>query len=756
MRAFLILTFLLLFTPALAQASGLSAAASLAHGPGSASTSSSANAPAKAAPTIIPGSPLAALTGASPTPPPADTHAPFGTKTIGFALSNVLGDSTVHALNQFADNLQRAVRLTPILTWLHEMSASSRRHSEALEILHGFLIAIVPGLIIDALVAFLLRRPVRFFARRATPRTTDYSLPSHKERVQKHSHTGLSFKGWCRRALWAVLKFLVMLLPLAAFLVVELYFLASDHLASRAAHLAVTGFTNAYICIRLIQDVLRLLFSPKNTSLRLIRIPTPYAQWGTKRAMILAITIFIGFCLLSCAEILGLSDNGSVVLVRLVALLAHLELALWIWQSRRVVARWIAGHPRKKRLFSKVRQGLARIWYILALLYVIALWVAFALGVHNALLFTLRAIFVVFVALFAGRMAQLGIDRLFRRLFPEEEVQLARDCASASTRVKAYRPLLRFLLRLILAVVILTLVLEGWGVDAFDWLFHNNISRALLSTGSSIVVTATVAILFWEFVTYQLDKRIETLNQTNRTRQATRLRTLSPILRAALAVVVVMLALIIGLSRIGVNTSGLLAVSSVVGIAVGFGSQKLVQDVITGLFLLFEDAVQVGDSVTLGGLSGTVERLSIRTIRLRGGDGSVNIIPFSSVSTVTNQTRDFSLAQLSIMVDYKADIERAIALLKEIGTEMRADPSWDVMIRNDIQIFGLDAFAELGLVITGQIRTGPGQNAAVRREFHARVQKRFSAEGIALSYRHQSLQVELPPELDHYLNSGHT
>lgn len=745
MRIPLILTFLLLLTPALAQASGLPSVAALATHGQSSST-------AKPAPTIIPGSPLAALTGATPTPPQADTRAPFGTRTIGFALSNVLGDSTLRALSRFGDNLQRAIRLTPVFTWLHEVSTSTRRHSEALAILRGFLIAIVPGLIIDRLVAFLLRRPARFFARRATPRETDYTLPSRKDRVQQHSHTTLSFKGWCRRALWALLKFFVMLLPLAAFLGVELYCLASGLVANRAAHLALNGFTNAYICIRLIQDCLRLLFSPKSASLRLIRIPTPYAQWAMKRGMILAITSFLGFCLVSCAEILGLSDNGSDVLIRLVALVVHLELALWIWQSRRVVARWIAGRPHKKRLFSKVRQGLAQIWYILALLYVIALWVAFAIGVHNALLFTLRAIFVVFVAFFVGRMAQLGIDRLFQRLFPEEDASLTRDLASASTRVKAYSPLLRFLVRAVLAVVILSLVLEGWGVDAFDWLFHNNISRALLSAGSSIVITATVAILFWEVVTYQLDKRIATLNQTNRTRQATRLRTLSPILRAALAVVVVMLALIIGLSRIGVNTSGLLAVSSVVGIAVGFGSQKLVQDMITGLFLLFEDAIQVGDSVTLGGLSGTVERLSIRTIRLRGGDGSVNIIPFSSVSTVTNQTRDFSLAQLSIMVDYKADIERVIALLKEIGTEMRADPGWDVMIRDDIQIFGLDSFAELGLVITGQIRTGPGQNAAVRREFHARVQKRFSAEGIDLPYRHQSLQLELPPGLEHYLH----
>ena len=155
--------------------------------------------------------------------------------------------------------------------------------------------------------------------------------------------------------------------------------------------------------------------------------------------------------------------------------------------------------------------------------------------------------------------------------------------------------------------------------------------------------------------------------------------------------------------------------------------------------------MQVGDVVTLGGMSGTVERLSIRTIRLRGGDGSVNIIPFSSVSTVTNQTRDFSYAQISIMVDYQEDIDRVTSTLKDVGAQMRAEATWGAMMRDDLQLYGLDSFGELGLVFTGQIRTGPGQHWAVRREFYGRVQRRFAQEGIALSYRHQSLKLDMPP-----------
>jgi small conductance mechanosensitive channel len=183
----------------------------------------------------------------------------------------------------------------------------------------------------------------------------------------------------------------------------------------------------------------------------------------------------------------------------------------------------------------------------------------------------------------------------------------------------------------------------------------------------------------------------------------------------------------------------LLAGAGVLGIAIGFGSQKLVQDIITGLFLLLEDTMQVGDVVTLAGMSGTVERLSIRTISLRGADGSVNIIPFSAVTTVTNQTRDFGYAQISVGVGYEENIDHVCAVLTDIARTMRAEPSWGSMIRDDLKINGLDQFGASALMITGQIRTGPGQHWAVRREFNRRMVLRFAEEHIEIPYTY------LPP-----------
>lgn len=709
--------------------------------------SSKTQEPAKPAPTIIPGSPLAALTGAATHPPEGgaatDTKAPFGTQTIGFAMSTVLGRGTAQTINDFIDALKHSTRLGPILRWAHEVTRSSRRWMDVVAILKGVGTVIVPGLILDILAALLLRRPAQFWAKRATPRESEYLQVPDSPHGQLQFPLRLSMRGWLRRCGNAGIRFVLMLIPLAVFVVFVMLVLSTGVIANRAANLAITGITNAYICARLVRDILYLLIAPTASTLRLIRIPTPYAQWAMRRAVILIITLAIGFCLISGAEILGLSDSGVESSVRLLGLVVHLELAVWVWQSRKVVGRWIAGKGDAKGTLAGLRQRFAKVWYIFALFYLIGLWLAWAGGVHNALGAVLRAVLVILAVPVLARLTWIGCNKLARRLFPDEEGE--GKGATFRKRFKSYNPIVRGLTRAFIVLLALVLVLQGWGIDAFGWILGNPIGRALLSTVVNLLLTVIGAVLVWEVCNYFLDRQISSLNADGRTRQATRLRTLTPMIRAALAVIVVMLALIIGLSRIGVNTTGLLAVSSVVGIAVGFGSQKLVQDVITGLFLLFEDAVQVGDSVTLGGMSGTVERLSIRTIRLRGGDGSVNIIPFSSVSIVTNQTRDFSFAQLSIMVGYKENVDDVVALLKKIGAEMRNDPNWEVMIRDDVQIFGLDAFGELGLVITGQVRTGPGQQAAVRREFQARVQKRFLEAGIDLPYRHQNLQLEVPP-----------
>jgi moderate conductance mechanosensitive channel len=186
------------------------------------------------------------------------------------------------------------------------------------------------------------------------------------------------------------------------------------------------------------------------------------------------------------------------------------------------------------------------------------------------------------------------------------------------------------------------------------------------------------------------------------------------------------------MSELGVNIGPLLAGASIFGVAIGFGSQKLVQDFITGIFLLLENAMQVGDTITAGGLSGTVENLSIRTLRLRAGDGSVHVIPFSSVSTVTNANRGLGNASVAVTVDYQEDSERVAEVLTGVALEMRGDDAFATGMLSDLQLWGVDRVDGSTMTLAGQIVCTDSARWSVQREFNRRVKLAFQKTGIRM------------------------
>ena len=226
--------------------------------------------------------------------------------------------------------------------------------------------------------------------------------------------------------------------------------------------------------------------------------------------------------------------------------------------------------------------------------------------------------------------------------------------------------------------------------------------------------------------------------------RAARLRTFQPMLRTALLCVIVTVVGLTALSEIGVNVAPLLAGAGIVGIAIGFGSQKLVQDLITGLFLLLENTVQVGDAVSVSGLSGVVENVSIRTIRLRAGDGAVHIVPFSAVTTITNSSRGEGNAAVSINVSYKEDTDRVGQILKEIVAEMRREPEYRHAIRGDLELWGVDKVDGSMASIVGQIRCTDSGRWPVQREFNRRMKRRFQDCGIEVAPVSQTILLQIP------------
>jgi small-conductance mechanosensitive channel len=443
---------------------------------------------------------------------------------------------------------------------------------------------------------------------------------------------------------------------------------------------------------------------------------------------------------------LGLSEPQYEALLKLAGLVVHIMLIVVVLQIRAPVASRLRARPGATGLIAATRNGAAAIWHWVALFYLVAGWLVWAVELPDGFRRVIHVILVGVSALALGRIALIiahgSLDRVLR-LSPQT---LARH-PGIEGRIAFYRPLLRGALTLLITVTTLVGVLEAWGLGTLGWLLDTLTGQRLLGSLASLVLTIVLAVLAWEAANGAVEGHLARLTAAQQTARSARLRTLLPMLRTSLLVLLAVIVGLMVLSDIGVNIAPLLAGAGVLGIAIGFGSQKLVQDVITGLFLLLENTIQVGDVVTLGGLSGVVEHLSIRSIRLRAEDGSVHVIPFSAVTTVTNMTRDFGFAVIEATVSYEDDYDKVAAVMRDIVAEMRAEPRWAGVIRDDVEILGLDRFGDQAIVVKARIRCGPFDRWSVLREFNRRMKVRFDAQGIEIPSPRQRLVVSQPVAL---------
>lgn len=232
---------------------------------------------------------------------------------------------------------------------------------------------------------------------------------------------------------------------------------------------------------------------------------------------------------------------------------------------------------------------------------------------------------------------------------------------------------------------------------------------------------------------YLLSGEIEGTEQAKRIE--TGVRVIQSIVVAVISIVVVMQLL----SEIGVNLAPLLAAAGIGGLAIGFGAQSLIKDLISGFFLLIENQVRIGDVVNVGGNAGLVESMGFRTLTLRDLSGSVHIIPNGGVERVINMTRDYSRYVFDVGVSYREDPDEVMAILKELGDQIQKDPEYAADILEPLEILGLDRFEDSAVVIRCRITTKPIKQWRVGREFNRRLKKTFDARGIEIPFPHRTL-----------------
>ncbi len=215
-----------------------------------------------------------------------------------------------------------------------------------------------------------------------------------------------------------------------------------------------------------------------------------------------------------------------------------------------------------------------------------------------------------------------------------------------------------------------------------------------------------------------------------------RLDTLERVFRYVAAVIVTLVGAMLVLSEVGISIAPILATAGVLGIAIGFGAQSLVKDYFNGFFLLLENQVRLGDVVEVAGKGGLVEEMTLRYIRLRDYEGSVHTIPNGIVDTVTNRSRGFAYAVIDIGVAYREDIDAVYAAMREVAAELRADPELADKIVDDLEIAGVDQWADSAVVVRCRFKVKPLEQWGVRRAFLYRLKKAFDAAGIEIPYPH--------------------
>jgi small-conductance mechanosensitive channel len=398
-------------------------------------------------------------------------------------------------------------------------------------------------------------------------------------------------------------------------------------------------------------------------------------------------------------------------------------------------------------VLSAIRNALASSWHRILVVYLLALWLVWALEIANGFTRLLHLMLSAIVVAIAARLlsvaAQALMDKALRSLDGLNE-----RYPGMEERIHGYHPVVRACTNALIALVAIVALFQAWGFDALGWFAPNALGARVTLAGATIAATIVGSLAVWELVNAAIARHLAQLARNAQLARSARLRTLLPMFRTALLVTVSLIAGLVILSEIGVNIAPLLAGAGVIGLAIGFGSQKLVQDIITGLFLLLENAMQVGDVVTLGGMSGTVENLSIRTIRLRALDGSVHIVPFSAVTTVTNSTRDYGFAVVDVSIGLNEEPDRISDLLKALAAQMRTEQPWRGLILADLEVMGVEKFIDTAWVLRIRIKTLPASRWSVSRELNRRIKYRFdelAIESPMTSYRVLSM-VPAPTE----------
>jgi small-conductance mechanosensitive channel len=506
------------------------------------------------------------------------------------------------------------------------------------------------------------------------------------------------------------------------------------------------------ISLRFIVMISIFVLAPRVDDLRLMPLDKPAARNIYRWILAVSSTGVIGFLIVDTLNRMGV-DSLSILALEVVTGLVFISVlivALWQITAHRHKSGHVLGIEPDREVETILPQPRNFI-FVLWSTVILTAYLLWLLEV-DTVMWTLVILSFLFPAISLSRVM---VDHIFdtseghtpTRALESLDNQESEDEAQLSTpgsRYELYRPIVIRMIRFLLVVIALVTLGGVWDVASMMQSATGSLSSKIFGIFIDVVFALLIGELLWTWAKTAIDQKLSTIEITEPglpTGPEARLATLLPMIRKVLLATIIVMVSLILLSSLGINIGPILAGAGVLGIALGFGAQALVKDIVSGIFFLIEDAFRVGEYIEVGSLRGTVESVSVRSLRVRHHRGAVHTIPFGELSSLTNHSRDWAIMKLEFRVPFDTDIKLIKKIIKKVSVRLQENEDYGHFIIEPLKSQGVRRMEEFNMVVGVKFMAVPGQQWTIRRDAYQQIRDAFKENGIEFAQRNVTVEV---------------
>jgi small-conductance mechanosensitive channel len=536
--------------------------------------------------------------------------------------------------------------------------------------------------------------------------------------------------------------------------------------------LLAISYVGATVVLLALQSTSKFLFAPGKPGLR--AVPLTDSDAIAVHRSVVCIGAFLAYAVAtrSLLEHLGISAALNNLIALINGVIAAGLLLVFFWRYRNAFALVISGEAGGIAK-TGLRSALARSWHVFYMAGIVLLLAVSTYADHSQEVFvasgTIGTLLVLLLLPFVlAAVQQCVATGVAETPEPVDSADAASDSEPTTERPSPLAPassmqyasvMNRGAIMLVILVALWSIA-GFWGIDFWS-MSQTGIGSVIFGTVLEIAIALFLAYVFWEVAKIAMSPYMPKESGSSGPADegggtgASRITTLMPLLQKFVGITLVTMTIMVILSSLGVNIGPLIAGAGVIGLAIGFGAQALVKDVISGVFFLMDDAFRKGEYIDIGSVKGTVERISIRSLQMRHHNGPIHTVPYGEIQYVTNFSRDWAIMKFELRIPYEADINQVRKIIKKTGAALMEDEEFGPLLLDPLKSQGVNRMDDSALIIRCKFTTIPGQQFYVRREAFTRIQKDFEAAGIKFAPRRVVVESTAPEGTSQESKSAH-